>query len=394
MFCSDVFLNVIKDNFVYPTATNIVYHYPTHSIDKNTLMCPDTFESEAGPFVCAYEEPLDNNILNNFENYISEIETFNNHNKQTRGFNNHTRFLINSEHSQLKNIWIKKHRWVDWYCFYHGFAALYWYNRFQFFPKNNSKFTHVFINYNNLITGKRSYRLHFVAQLLNKNLDQFGLISMPVLDKNPQIWADEILSSNSFLSVYAKKILYTNFNANNKKFILDIKEQNGSYSADINTVQSSQALFEVVSETVFYDQKLHLTEKIFKPIVCRQPFILIAAPGNLKYLKSYGFKTFDRWIDESYDEEIDSDLRIQKIVLEIDKLSKLSYSQLQDMHHEMQEIIDYNFYYFYTDFKKKIVNEMIDNFEKALHIFNYDASERFRINFNSDLNEIRKRFLY
>ena len=37
---------------------------------------------------------------------------------------------------------------------------------------------------------------------------------------------------------------------------------------------------------------MHLTEKIFKPIVNKQPFMLLAAPDNLAYLKSYGFKTY------------------------------------------------------------------------------------------------------
>lgn len=393
MFCSDVFLNVIRDNFVYPTATNIVYHYPTHSINKDDLLYTGIFESEAGPFVCAYEEPLDNNILNNFEDFILETETFNNHNKQSRGFNRHTRFLINSEHSQLKNSWIKKHKWIDWYCFYHGFAALYWYSRFQFLPKINSKFTHVFINYNNLVTEKRSYRLHFLAQLLSKNLDQFGLISMPVLEKNPQIWSDEILNRYSFLSTDAKKTIYSNFKNLDKKFILDIKEQNGSYSAEINVDQASQALFEIVNETVFYDKKLHLTEKIFKPIACRRPFILIAAPGNLRYLKSYGFRTFDKWIDESYDDEIDHDLRIIKIVNVIEKLTKIPIKDLEALYQEMQEVVDYNFTHFYGNFKKIITNEMIDNFQKCLNIYNFDASDRFKMNYTGNLEMLKQQFL-
>jgi pimeloyl-ACP methyl ester carboxylesterase len=68
-----------------------------------------------------------------------------------------------------------------------------------------------------------------------------------------------------------------------------------------------------VAETVF-NQKVHLTEKIFKPIVMLQPFIVFAGPGSLKYLQSYGFQTFSAIWDESYDEEVDSSTRLEKII--------------------------------------------------------------------------------
>jgi hypothetical protein len=92
----------------------------------------------------------------------------------------------------------------------------------------------------------------------------------------------------------------------------------------------------------------------------------MAAPGNLAYLKSYGFKTFDRWIDESYDLEQDDDLRIQKVVAELKKLSALSINQLNDMYAEMKPNIEHNFNHFYNDFKKCIVTEMVNNFQAAL----------------------------
>mgnify|MGYP003342655425 CR=1 FL=1 len=50
----------------------------------------------------------------------------------------------------------------------------------------------------------------------------------------------------------------------------------GSASADIP--RGVDALWNIVTETVFYYDKLHLTEKIFKPIVHRRPFLLVAAP--------------------------------------------------------------------------------------------------------------------
>jgi hypothetical protein len=104
--------------------------------------------------------------------------------------------------------------------------------------------------------------------------------------------------------------------------------------------------------------------------VSKRPFILVGAVGNLAYLKSYGFKTFDRWIDESYDLEEDNFLRIEKITNEIEKLCNLPKQELEQMYNEMQEILEFNHTHFYGEFKKIIVHELVDNFEKILVQFN------------------------
>ena len=77
---------------------------------------------------------------------------------------------------------------------------------------------------------------------------------------------------------------------------------------DDNSInQSFDALINVVTET-HYDpswNKLHhifLSEKTWKPIVCKQAFIIIGPQYTLKYLKDLGFKTFSELWDESYDE--------------------------------------------------------------------------------------------
>ena len=148
--------------------------------------------------------------------------------------------------------------------------------------------------------------------------------------------------------------------------IADTDRPRGSLSADAgpNELKFNQsALWHVVSETVFYYDKLHLTEKIFKPIFSKRPFILVAAPGNLAYLKSYGFRTFDRWIDESYDNEKDHQTRLEKITVEVEKLCNLSPTDLKKMHQEMREILEFNFNHFYGKFKTIIVQELLDNFK-------------------------------
>jgi hypothetical protein len=128
----------------------------------------------------------------------------------------------------------------------------------------------------------------------------------------------------------------------------------------------------VVTETVFYYDKLHLTEKIFKPIVSKQPFMLLAAPGNLAYLRSYGFKTFDGIIDESYDKIQDNDLRITSVVKELTAYCKLSESEKNDMIEELNPIIQHNFDHFYGEFRHIITRELLDNIKTLFKELGYD----------------------
>ena len=98
----------------------------------------------------------------------------------------------------------------------------------------------------------------------------------------------------------------------------------------------------IVTETSFEDDILFFTEKISKPIIGLQPFIVFSNKGFLKQLKEFGFKTFDKIIDESYDEEEDNVERFLKITNEIKKLSSLSLDELHELYISVLDICIYN----------------------------------------------------
>ena len=280
--------------------------------------------------------------------------------------------FANSEISKEKDKILKDYFLLDWYYFFHGFAALDWYNNIQYLPPVKT-YTKLFITFNNLINGNRNYRLSFLAQLMENNLHNFGHISLNQVETAKKIKTE--LADKKYLSFANKKLIYKNLLPDPPKFIIDHKITKGELSANDELATLTLGLFHIVTETIFYENKLHLTEKIFKPIVARRPFLLLGAPGNLKYLKKYGFLTFDKWIDESYDDEIDSDKRILKVVEEIKKLSTLQNSELEQIYNEMQPILEHNFKWFYTDFKKIIITELVDNFEILLKKYNLNKTK-------------------
>ena len=205
-------------------------------------------------------------------------------------------------------------------------------------------------------------------------MSRFGHISAPNLTGDTI--KKELADSNSRLPIGAKKHILNNLMHDAQPLILD-KVDYGSASADLCESRFGHtALWHVVTETVFYDESLHLTEKIFKPIVSKRPFILVGAPGNLAYLKRYGFRTFDQWIDESYDEETDPEIRINMIA---DQLAYLCTQDVTQMYNEMQEVLVYNHQHFYGKFREIIVDELLGNFKKQVNWYNHDRIERYRL---------------
>lgn len=280
--------------------------------------------------------------------------------------------FANSDISKQKRKYLNEWGVYDWYFFFHGFAALDWYRNYKYLDCSYKIPTKLFICLNHLLTNNRNYRLYLLSKLKQSNLDKLGHISAPLL--NSDLVNTELLNRNSRLSVDAKKHIYKILLKNAIPTKLDHVDYNGA-SADLSPY-GYDALWHVVTETVYYDESLHLTEKIFKPIVSKRPFILVGAPGNLAYLKRYGFRTFDQWIDESYDEEDDPTRRTDMVVHELEKLSKRDITQ---QHKEMQEVLDYNYNHFYGEFKKIIVDELLDNFKKQVNWYNHDRIERHRL---------------
>jgi hypothetical protein len=263
-----------------------------------------------------------------------------------------------------------------WYYFFHGLAALDWY-RTNFYHVNlkHTKFDKVFITLNRLVTQDRSYRLWLVADLLKHGLDQQGLISCALSDSYGGNWRDEIFNRESQLTVEQRKLVYQEFNKLDSELTLDYQDTPGSASAEMGARQTDlfqRAFVHIVTETLFYSERLHLTEKIFRPVVLFRPFILAGCAGNLAYLKRYGFHTFDSWWDESYDNETDNQRRLSMITDIVKDLCAKSQQELEIMYEEMRPTLEYNQQHFYGKFRQIVVDEMLDNFKSMIEQFNQD----------------------
>ena len=111
----------------------------------------------------------------------------------------------------------------------------------------------------------------------------------------------------------------------------------------------------VVVESIFAHPMSIISEKILIPIRCKRPFLLVGGPHSLEYLKKLGFRTFDQWWDESYDQEEDHEKRLIKILKIIEKLNEKDVIELTTVYNEMKDIILHN-YNMLSELKLKDIN--------------------------------------
>jgi len=103
-----------------------------------------------------------------------------------------------------------------------------------------------------------------------------------------------------------------------------------------------KSFISLISDTIFFKRQGFISEKVFKPIMYMQPFIVAGPPYYLREIKNMGFKTFDGFIDESYDEELDDKIRLEKIINEMERLSKFSLEELTEKIRGVEDVLLFN----------------------------------------------------
>jgi hypothetical protein len=79
--------------------------------------------------------------------------------------------------------------------------------------------------------------------------------------------------------------------------------------------------FTVVTESVASDRLHRITEKPFKPLLNFHPMVVLGGTGSLRLIRSYGFETYPRLFDESYDETPKVRDRFDQVFAQVARLS-------------------------------------------------------------------------
>lgn len=347
----------------------LIYLYPFGSSGINNLETFDVADSDdLDPvFFCYDQEPL----LPGYNDFLFQ---FVKHNMTQAG---RPIVLLNTEaDSDAKNYFLEKFGMIDAYCFFHIFAAHDWFRgscyNMQIIPIKDRKIKKKFITFNRLTGSARVYRSLFVSELSKQKLLEHGHVSYSDVCPDHGHYEENITRAISLYNIdpaYAEEAKQE-LNSLNFPLRIDHKEEDAipNHSMVLSAVpECMESFLYVVTETCFWDQKKHLTEKIFKPILLKQPFALLGCAHNLEYLRRYGFKTFDRWIDESYDHVEDPVERIKAVTEVIKYISSLPNRKLQQMLLEMEEVLEHNYQLFNSkEFLDSAWKELTDNLQLAI----------------------------
>lgn len=375
--------------FVFNLANSIVpwsvlrYLHPFGSTQKENIETISVgtentvFEvgTEGGGFgirlFCYDQEPL------LFE-YNRELFT---HIQNTPSIHRHHRklsvVLLNTElDSDDKDRLLEEFKFVDCYYFYHIFAAHDWYRAYyydkQITSPNTRKLNKKFITLNRLTSNARIYRTLLVNELIKNELIDYGYVSYSKICPLGGDFKQQLLDNSAIYNIPIELCHQAIDNINHTTHPLRIDFSNDEFIPNRSFMLDSiprhmESFVHIVTETNYWGRRKHLTEKIFKPIIMKQPFILVGCAHNLEYLKSYGFKTFDKWWSEDYD-TIENDIdRMHEIGKIITDICNKELSELESILAEMQEVLDYNFNWFYSrELIDNAWNELEQNLTKAM----------------------------
>jgi len=265
-----------------------------------------------------------------------------NYNKKAQGG------IVVSEKGEYINRLCSEYGWRNYYYFWHGWAALDWYRGYDrtFLIKRaaNRNPTRTFMSPNRIIGGLRDHRVLFLYEVFKRNL-QHNHISAPRacpvehtdITHIASKYQNRILDITRVLSTEELPITFTNE---------DTQKMSSCWLDNFDAAADS--MFYVPTETIYFGKRLHITEKTFKAIALEMPFILVAPAHSLEYLRSYGFQTFSDTINESYDDEEDDLLRIQKVGQLLEDINNLSVTEKQHIWKHCSRAATHNYNHFYS----------------------------------------------
>jgi hypothetical protein len=226
----------------------------------------------------------------------------------------------------------------------------------------NKHYDKKFLSFNrHMMPHGRLHRGSLIALLTSMNLLDKGFVSAGMYSEYPT-WNDILIELKrchndndeliQLLMASEEKIL----NIGELSIDIDsnvLQKRDNAYLLPSIFKYYTDSYFSVVTETNCFAKGIKpgdltppgrlLSEKTFKTIAVKHPFILVANAGTLPLLKKVGYKTFSPWIDESYDSELNESARMLMIVKEIKRLCELSPDQLTDFLNHVREICNYNY---------------------------------------------------
>lgn len=126
------------------------------------------------------------------------------------------------------------------------------------------------------------------------------------------------------------------------------------------------SLVSIVTETNWDASEITLTEKSFKPIKEKHPFIIVGVKGVLKGMRDLGFKTFSDFWDESYDDIDCPQQRLVAIAAICEEIGSWSPEKILDFRRKVSPILTHNWNLLSRPVSDVTVNVICDHIRRTI----------------------------
>ncbi len=177
----------------------------------------------------------------------------------------------------------------------------------KFKARKNIEYEYLSLNYK-----PRPWRIALLTRLIMDDLWDDGLISFGGITEGHKTATERsVINKDGPLALFHKLGIASETDA----FLPELTEKGQIFFSKDNPHESASAQrtgnpigqvfyrsgFSLVTETEMFPHELRITEKPFKAFANYHPAIVFGNQWALRQIREYGFETFDRWIDESYD---------------------------------------------------------------------------------------------
>jgi hypothetical protein len=181
-----------------------------------------------------------------------------------------------------------------------------------------------------------------VGSIIEENLLDKSLVSF--FPECENVSFKDILNWDKLFSIGRKHKYYELLD---REFILDKNSDvinsnlQPTTSSDLGKLHK-RSLISVICETKFDEHEITVTEKTYKAVAYKHPFIILGPQYFLRYFKDLGYQTFHPFINENYDNISDPVERFDAIIVELKRLANLSPSELTRLVKDITPIVEYN----------------------------------------------------
>jgi hypothetical protein len=363
----NTFLPWVRKNL---PSTRMLYHDPFGRSDPDSI-CDTVLNNTNRNFIYFFDqEPI---VVDLHQETFDQIDyrNFNcDHNTHWRFYYRDPGVIVVSETDSDYVDYICISRDLQpFYYFFHGWAALDWYRgydrTFLITPWTERKIRKTFFSANRIIGGARQHRVLMLYHFSKLDL-MHNWISASAVCPVENIAIGEI--AKEYQDQYPDIVDVVNKLDLPRLFPGEDTPRMSSCWLD-QFEPCAESLVYHVTETVYAGRRSHLTEKSFKPIALGMPFVLTATAGSLAYLRSYGFKTFGEFWDESYDLETDDLVRAEKVASVLKQLDDLSDQKKQELFQACWPVIEHNWNWFYKDKFESVLWRELTNMLDAIKTY-------------------------